>query len=84
MTKWTQQVADVVIRNPNVDTVMTQLSGGGASNNARMMVQLLPRSTRALSAQELAAPASPAVGSLRGTESFHRFAASDSDRRTWR
>ncbi|MFN7982934.1 MAG: efflux RND transporter permease subunit [Vicinamibacterales bacterium] len=70
MTKWTQQVADVVIRNPNVDTVMTQLSGGGASNNARMMVQLLPRSTRALSAQELAARLRPQLGRFAGLRAF--------------
>jgi len=70
MTKWLQQVADVVVRNPNVDTVMTQVGGGGASNNGRMMVQLLPRAERTQSAQELAARLRPQLGRFPGLRAF--------------
>src|SRR5262245_51599911 len=53
MAKWTQQVADIVIKNPNVDSFMASVGGGpggggpggggGGANNGRLMVQLLPR-----------------------------------------
>src|SRR5690349_11434709 len=48
MAKWTQQVADVVIRNKYVDSFNANVGGGpgggfGGSNNGRIMVQLVPR-----------------------------------------
>jgi HAE1 family hydrophobic/amphiphilic exporter-1 len=59
MSKWTQQVADVVIRNPYVDSFMASVGGGpggpggGGTNNGRLMVQLVPRSERPVSAQQI-------------------------------
>ncbi len=53
MSKWTQQVGDIVIKNPYVDSFMANV-GGGSSNNSRMMVQLTPRATRDRTAQQIA------------------------------
>ena len=52
MAKWTQQIADIVIANPYVDSFLASV-GGGSSNNSRMNVQLTPRSTRDKSAQQI-------------------------------
>src|SRR5262245_10087444 len=63
MAKWTQQAADIVIRNPNVDSFMASVGGGpggggggssGSANNGRIMVQLVPRAQRDQSAQQIA------------------------------
>jgi hydrophobic/amphiphilic exporter-1 (mainly G- bacteria), HAE1 family len=55
MAKWVQQVGDVIIRNPNVDSFITMVGGGGGSaNNARLPVQLTPRAQRAQPAQTIA------------------------------
>src|SRR5207237_6601079 len=59
MAKWTQQVADIVIRNKYVDSFMAFVGGGpggggggGSANNGSIMVQLVPRRSRALTAQQ--------------------------------
>src|SRR5262249_17352480 len=55
MSRWTQQVADVVIKNKYVDSFMASVGGGpgggsgGSADNGRIMVQLVPRRTRDLS-----------------------------------
>src|SRR5438309_6830307 len=62
MAKWTQQVADIVIKNPYVDSFMASVGGGpggpggggGGANNGRLMVQLVPRASRAATAQQIA------------------------------
>src|SRR5438094_789965 len=61
MAKWTQQVADIVIRNKYVDSFMAFVGGGpggggggGSANNGRIMVQLVPRRSRDLTAQQIA------------------------------
>jgi HAE1 family hydrophobic/amphiphilic exporter-1 len=59
MAKWTQQVSDIVIKNPNVDSFMANVGGGGggggggSSNNSRIQVQLTPRATRDKTAQQI-------------------------------
>ena len=68
MAKWTQQVADVVIQNPYVDSFMASVGGGpggGGSNNGRIKVQLMPRAQRDLhgAADRAAAPAAAAAAS---------------------
>ena len=50
MAKWTQQVADIVIKNPYVDSFIASVGGGGggsAANNARLTMQLMPRADAA-------------------------------------
>jgi HAE1 family hydrophobic/amphiphilic exporter-1 len=54
MLRWTKQIADIVIKNPNVDSFMANVMGG-SSNNSRMQVQLAPRATRAQTAAQIAA-----------------------------
>ncbi len=71
MLKWTQQVADLVIRNPYVDSFMTMIGGnGGQANNGRMMVQLAPRRQRALSAQQIAQQIRPQILRFPGFRGF--------------
>jgi HAE1 family hydrophobic/amphiphilic exporter-1 len=76
MSKWTQQVADVVIRNPYVDSFMASVGGGpgggsgGGANNGRLMVQLLPRADRALTAQQIAQQIRPQLLRYPGFRGF--------------
>src|SRR5215475_4334037 len=60
MARWTQQTADIVIRNKYVDSFLAAVGGGpggggasGSANNGRIMVQLVPRAQRDLSAQQI-------------------------------
>jgi HAE1 family hydrophobic/amphiphilic exporter-1 len=76
MAKWTQQVADVVIRNPNVDSFMASVGGGpggpggGGANNGRIMVQLVPRGARSLTAQQIAQQLRPQLLRYPGFRGF--------------
>src|SRR5262249_60259111 len=59
MAKWTQQVADVVIRNKYVDSFNASVGGGpggfgGGTNNGRLLGRPAPRAQRNLSAQQIA------------------------------
>ena len=73
MSKWTQQVADVVIRNKYVDSFLASVGGGpggGGSNNGRIMVQLLPRAQRDLTAQQIAQQIRPQLLRYPGFRGF--------------
>ncbi len=73
MSKWTQQVADVVIRNTYVDSFLASVGGGpggGGSNNGRIMVQLLPRAQRDLTAQQIAQQIRPQLLRYPGFRGF--------------
>jgi hydrophobic/amphiphilic exporter-1 (mainly G- bacteria), HAE1 family len=71
MSKWAQQISDIVIRNPNVDSFLTMVGGGGgSSNNARLPVQLKPRSERKDSAQEIAIQLRQALNHFPGVRTF--------------
>jgi len=79
MARWTQQVADIVIRNPNVDSFMASVGGGpggggggngGSVNNSRLMVQLLPRRARRLTAQQIAQEIRPQLLRFPGYRGF--------------
>src|SRR5580765_4791451 len=52
------RAADIIRRNPNVDSFVMNLNGGngggGGSSSMQMPVQLLPRTERAFSAQQIA------------------------------
>jgi len=62
MVRWTQQVADLVIKNPYVDQFMANIGGnGGQANSSRLMVQLTPRAERPLSAQQISQQIRPQV-----------------------
>jgi hydrophobic/amphiphilic exporter-1 (mainly G- bacteria), HAE1 family len=74
MAKWTQQVADVVIRNKYVDSFNANVGGGpgggGGSNNGRIMVQLVPRKQRDLTAQQIAQQLRPLLLRYPGFRGF--------------
>jgi HAE1 family hydrophobic/amphiphilic exporter-1 len=74
MAKWTQQVGDVVIRNKYVDSFLASVGGGpgggGGSNNGRIMVQLLPRASRDLTAQQIAQQLRPQLLRFPGFRGF--------------
>jgi hydrophobic/amphiphilic exporter-1 (mainly G- bacteria), HAE1 family len=78
MAKWTQQVADIVVKNPNVDSFMASVGGGpggpggggGGASNGRLMVQLVPRAQRPLSAQQIAQQIRPLLLRYPGFRGF--------------
>jgi HAE1 family hydrophobic/amphiphilic exporter-1 len=76
MAKWTQQVADVVIRNKYVDSFMASVGGGpggpggGGANNGRVMVQLAPRAQRDATAQQIAQQLRPQLLRYPGFRGF--------------
>jgi HAE1 family hydrophobic/amphiphilic exporter-1 len=79
MSKWTQQVADIVMKNPNVDSLMASVGsgpggggggGGGSANNGRVMVQLVPRADRPLTAQQIAQQVRPLLLRYPGYRGF--------------
>ena len=76
MSKWTQQVADIVIRNKYVDSFLASVGGGpgggggGSANNGRLMVQLVPRAQRDLSAQQIAQQLRPQLLRFPGFRGF--------------
>jgi len=53
MVDWTRKISDIVIRNANVDSFLASVMGGSA-NNSRIQVQLTPRATREMTAQQIA------------------------------
>jgi hydrophobic/amphiphilic exporter-1 (mainly G- bacteria), HAE1 family len=73
MAKWTQQVGDVVIRNKYVDSFLASVGGGpggGGSNNGRIMVQLVPRANRDMTAQQIAVQMRPQLLRFPGFRGF--------------
>jgi HAE1 family hydrophobic/amphiphilic exporter-1 len=77
MSRWTQQVADIVIRNKYVDSFLASVGGGpggggggGGANNGRIMVQLVPRAQRDQSAQQIAQQLRPQLLRFPGFRGF--------------
>ncbi len=73
MAKWTQQVGDAVIRNKYVDSFLASVGGGpggGGSNNGRIMVQLVPRAQRDMTAQQIAQQIRPQLLRFPGFRGF--------------
>src|SRR5471030_2643074 len=73
MAKWTQETGDIVIRNKYVDSFLASVGGGpggGGSNNGRIMVQLVPRAQRDLSAQQIAVQIRPTLLRFPGFKGF--------------
>ncbi len=77
MARWTQQVADIVIRNKYVDSFLASVGGGpggggggGGANNGRIMVQLVPRAQRDQTAQQIAQQLRPQLLRFPGFRGF--------------
>jgi HAE1 family hydrophobic/amphiphilic exporter-1 len=69
MSKWTQQIADIIIKNPYVDAFMANVTGG-SSNNSRFSVQLTPRAKRDQTAAQIAQTIRNDTGRFAGFRSF--------------
>ena len=69
MAKWTKQIADIIIKNPYVDSLMANVSGG-SSNNSRFSVQLIPRAKRDQTAQQIAQTVRNETSRFAGFRSF--------------
>jgi HAE1 family hydrophobic/amphiphilic exporter-1 len=66
-----RKVADLVRKNPYVDTFFVSTGGGtGAMNTARLNVQLLPRRARPLTAAQIAQQLRPQLSRLPGLQAF--------------
>ncbi len=77
MTRWLLQVADIVIKNPYVESFNVQVgSNGGSANNGQLQVQLTPRASRPFSAQQLAQQIRPQLLRFPGFRSFVRLPTS--------
>ncbi|HEY1909376.1 MAG TPA: efflux RND transporter permease subunit [Vicinamibacterales bacterium] len=72
MAKWTQDTADIVIKNKYVDSFLASVGGGpgGGSNNGRIMVQLVPRAQRDATAQQIAQQIRPSLLRFPGFKGF--------------
>ncbi len=69
MAKWTQQISDIVIKNPYVESFLGFVNGG-STNNSRIMIQLVPRATRPLTAAQIAQQIRADTGRFAGFRSF--------------
>jgi HAE1 family hydrophobic/amphiphilic exporter-1 len=69
MSRWTQQIADIIIKNPYVDSLMANVMGG-SSNNSRISLQLTPRATRDQTAAQIAQQLRNDTGRFAGFRSF--------------
>jgi hydrophobic/amphiphilic exporter-1 (mainly G- bacteria), HAE1 family len=71
MVKNARQVAEIVSRNPYVDTFFVSTGGGtSAMNTARLNVQLTPRRTRPLAAAQVAQQLRPQLSRFPGFQAF--------------
>ena len=85
MSKWTQQVADIVIKNPYVDSFMASVGGGGRRRREqrphhRCSSCRAPSAT--LTAQQIAQQLRPQLLRFPGFRGVRRPAAVAADRRT--
>jgi HAE1 family hydrophobic/amphiphilic exporter-1 len=71
MVGYTQRVVDMVKQNPYVDALMVNVGGGNAAqNNARFNIQLTPRATRLLTADQIAQQLRGPLGRIPGFRAF--------------
>jgi len=71
MVDYVKRIADVVRRNPAVDTFFASTGGGfGSMNTARFNIQLVPRRTRALTAAQVAQQLRPQLLGFPGFRAF--------------
>ncbi len=72
MTIQQQKIAEILRRDPNVDSFMSSTGGnyGGSANSGRMFVQLKPRRMRALTAAEVLEKLRPKLAGLPGIRAF--------------
>lgn len=73
MVKHQQELAEIVSKDPNIDSFMSAVGASGisvASNSGRMFIRLKPRSERKLSADEIIQELRPKVAKVTGIQMF--------------
>ena len=71
MVGYTQRIADLIKQNPYVDSMMANTGGGGGNQNTgRFAIQLTPRATRPLTAQQIAQQLRGPLGRFPGFRTF--------------
>jgi hydrophobic/amphiphilic exporter-1 (mainly G- bacteria), HAE1 family len=71
MVKYVGRIADVINRNPSVDTFFASTGGGfGSMNMARLNIQLVPRRARAFTSAQVAQQLRPQLLSFPGFRAF--------------
>ncbi len=70
MVTHAQKVADIVRKNPYVDTFFVSTGGNQSMNTARLNVQLVPRRQRPLSAAQIAQQIRPQLQRFPGFQAF--------------
>ncbi len=73
MAKHQQELAEIVSKDPNVDSFMSSIGASGmsvASNSGRMFIRLKPRSERRLSADEIIQELRQKVAHVTGIQMF--------------
>jgi HAE1 family hydrophobic/amphiphilic exporter-1 len=71
MVSYVGRIADVINRNPSVDTFFASTGGGfGSMNTARFNIQLVPRRTRALTSAQVAQQLRPRLLAFPGFRAF--------------
>jgi HAE1 family hydrophobic/amphiphilic exporter-1 len=73
MVRHQQQVAAIISQDPNIESFMSSVGSGGASdtqNTGRLGLMLKPRSERKLSADEIAQELRPKLGGVPGMRVF--------------
>jgi hydrophobic/amphiphilic exporter-1 (mainly G- bacteria), HAE1 family len=76
MMDYQKAVADIVSRDPNVDTFMASVGGGfggQSGNNAMMNILLKPRSERTLTMQQIMDKLRPQIARFPGFQTFLRI-----------
>ncbi len=76
MMDYQKSVADIVSRDPNVDTFMASVGGGfggQAGNNAMMNIILKPRSERTMTMQQVMDKLRPQIARFPGFQTFMRI-----------
>jgi HAE1 family hydrophobic/amphiphilic exporter-1 len=75
MVGYTQRIADLIKQNPYIDSFMAN-TGGGNQNTGRFAIQLTPRATRPLTAQQIAQQLRGPLGRFPGFRTFVTVPAS--------
>ncbi|MEI9812596.1 MAG: efflux RND transporter permease subunit [Acidobacteriota bacterium] len=73
MAKLQQDVADVVAKNPNVETYFSNINAGNAangSNSGRLQIRLKPSSERTATPEEIIEELRPKVNAIPGVRTF--------------
>ena len=69
MAPWTRQVADVIMKDPYVESLYASVSGG-STNNSRIQVQLTPRASRDRTAAQIQQDLRTVTGKSSGFRTF--------------